>query len=513
MSDNNQIDKKIEAVLDEADRMFIATSVDNNSSGASVFFARDGEDLVFFTFHPTRKAEQIRVNPNIQAVVWPKGQEGIRGLQIYGRAEKINEKAEQEKARELVLETTTAFQEFMDDEFLKKNGVVGYYRVKPTTIKYIDFYREEKFEFREFPENQPSPLGEMLRSAKSRILLWMRAVRAPFFTAAVVPVALGAVIAYNDLATAGAADSFSWTMFWLAMIGGILAQAGTNMGNDYFDHTSRNDEYNKLASPFNGGSRMIQAGLMAPWKVLFATLFSFAATIAIGLEINRMLTGAYFGSSVLLWVGFFGVALGVFYTWNPVRLSYHGWGELAIGLGFGPVMVVGTHYVLTYNFIETTAATWGWEVPLLASLPVGILIMLVVWINQFQDVPADKKAGKNTWVVRLAGYEDGKIQYEKPFRFYQLFLYTSFALIFLFGVYGFIDSDYFTPFILISLLPLALVYMAVKWGNEWMKRWNMDGVDRQKLPYELLKVNVSTIGIHFLTGVLMVLGFWLNLVL
>ena len=49
------LDSKIENVLDSAERMFIATSVGGNSSGASVFFSRDGEDLVFFTFHPTRR--------------------------------------------------------------------------------------------------------------------------------------------------------------------------------------------------------------------------------------------------------------------------------------------------------------------------------------------------------------------------------------------------------------------------------------------------------------------------
>jgi hypothetical protein len=52
------LNNKIENVLDSADRMFIATSVGGNSSGASVFFSRDGEDLVFFTFNPTRKADK-----------------------------------------------------------------------------------------------------------------------------------------------------------------------------------------------------------------------------------------------------------------------------------------------------------------------------------------------------------------------------------------------------------------------------------------------------------------------
>ena len=88
------LDSKIENVLDSADRMFIATSVGGNSSGASVFFSRDGEDLVFFTFHPTRKAEQIRLNPRVHVVIWPKGQEGIEGLQIDGECYKIKDEDE-----------------------------------------------------------------------------------------------------------------------------------------------------------------------------------------------------------------------------------------------------------------------------------------------------------------------------------------------------------------------------------------------------------------------------------
>ena len=99
---NDILDKKIEDVLDSADRMFIATSVGGNSSGASVFYARDGEDLVFFTFNPTRKAEQIRLNPRVHVVIWPKGQEGIRGLQIDGECYKIKDEDEKEKAYEMV---------------------------------------------------------------------------------------------------------------------------------------------------------------------------------------------------------------------------------------------------------------------------------------------------------------------------------------------------------------------------------------------------------------------------
>ena len=57
----NQLDLKIQNILDSADRMFLSTSVGGNSSGASVFFTRDGDDLIFFTFNPSRKAEQIKI--------------------------------------------------------------------------------------------------------------------------------------------------------------------------------------------------------------------------------------------------------------------------------------------------------------------------------------------------------------------------------------------------------------------------------------------------------------------
>ena len=150
------LDKKIEKVLDSADRMFIATSVGGNSSGASVFFSRDGEDLVFFTFNPTRKAEQIRLNPRVHVVIWPKGQEGIEGLQIDAECYKIKDEDEKKKAYKLVLETTEAFKEYMEDDFLIKNDVVGYYRVKPTTIKYVNFFEDEQFQWKTIPDNKTS---------------------------------------------------------------------------------------------------------------------------------------------------------------------------------------------------------------------------------------------------------------------------------------------------------------------------------------------------------------------
>ncbi|NCF28948.1 MAG: prenyltransferase [Gammaproteobacteria bacterium] len=504
-ADDAALDDKIGGILDEADRMFLATSVDGISSGASVFFARDGHDLLFFTFNPSRKAEQIGCNPTVQAVIWPKAQEGIRGLQIEGECHRIRDPDEQRLAQDKILNVTEAFRSYMDDPFLVQNRVVGYYRIRPTLTKYVDFHADPQFQWREYPQNQVGALPSMLASTLGRLRLWVRAVRAPFFTATLVPVLLGSVIAHTDLAHSGHAQMWNWAIFWLALLGGVLAQAGTNLANDYGDHTSRNDEYNKVPSPFNGGSRVIQAGLLAPWKVLLAALLCFAGTIGIGLYLNDLIAGGPFANTPLLWAGVAGCVLGVAYTLGPLRLSYRGLGEIAIAAGFGPVIVLGTHYVLSAGALSD----WHWGRPLGASIPVAIFVMLIVWVNQFQDAPADAKAHKRTWVVRICEQPGPEFHYEPAFAVYRVLNGLGFATIAALGALGLAGSSFGTPYAFLAMLTMPLFFYANRLANAWLVEWNKPEADRQRLPYELLKVNALTIGIHLVTGLLIVAAYWI----
>ncbi len=501
---NNTLDEKILQMLDEADFLTLGTSVGGNSSAANVFFANDGFDIYFFTFNPTRKAEQIRVNPKVQCVVRPDGTEGIKGLQIEGRTQQVKDPEEMEKAYKMILEVTKAFKDYMEDEFLKKNKVIGYYKIKPTTIKYVDFYDENQFEWREFPENQESLVTSIVKGALRKVGLYLRAVRAPFFTATIAPVALGAAVAYYNF------GAFNRGLFWLTLLGAILAHAGTNTANDYSDHMTRNDESNKLFSPFNGGSRMIQAGLMSPSKVFILAAVMFGGAVAIGLNLNAQLHGAPLAVSPLLWFGIAGVALGIFYTGAPLRLSYNGFGDIAVMLGFGPVMALGTHYVQKQALMP--AAEWNFLPVLVASIPVAIMVALILFINGFQDFSADRAVGKRTWIVRTA--EGSEIaNYNKPFAIYKASLYVTFLSILGLGVAGAVNSDFSTPWVLIAMLPFLLARKAMKMGAEWLQRWVEKDADRQKLPYELLMVNVSTIGTHLSVGLLLALGYFLGTVL
>ncbi len=497
---------KINQVLDSSSRMVLATSVDGCSSCASVFYARDGDDLLFFTFNPTRKARQIHFNPAVQATIWPQGEHGIRGVRVEGNCCRIKQPAAIKAAREKILAVTNAFQQYMDDEFLDANGVTGYYRIKPTQITHIDFYAESQFESLQFPENRRPALVEALDASKNRLLLWIQAVRAPFFSATLIPLLLGATIARGDLTEAGMVEAWNWKLFWLVVVGALAAHAGTNLANDYGDHVSGNDALNRVPSPFNGGSRMIQAGLLAPWKVLLAAIVCFVATIAVGLTLNQQLAGSAFAPTPLLYIGIAGCLLGASYTLGPWRLGYHGLGEVAIAIGFGPVIVLGAHYVLS----APVAGAWNWVPALLASIPLAAFVVLIVWINQFQDVPADRLVDKRNWVVRCAAMEDGSVRYERPLELYRLLGYFGFGCVVLLSVAGVFDASIGTLYALLALMPLPLLLYANRLGENWLQDWNQADADHQRLPYRLLKVNALTIGIHFTTGLLLVLAYTLR---
>ncbi len=256
------------------------------------------------------------------------------------------------------------------------------------------------------------------------------------------------------------------------MIGASFIHAGTNLANDYFDHLWGCDEINPNPTPFSGGSRVIQNGLIAPKKILYASLVTFILGSVIGLYLNYLS-----GKNVILILGAIGVFLGFFYTAKPFRIGYGSFGELAVGVGFGPLMVMGSYYVQAQ------------ALPLrifLISIPIGILIALVLFINEFPDYTADKAVGKRTLVVIL-GKRRAVILYHILLT--SVYLVVAFLLIFK-----------FLP--LMSLIVFLSLPLAIK--AYLVSKNNFDKV------YELLPANISTIGLHCLIGILLCAGFVLD---
>jgi 1,4-dihydroxy-2-naphthoate octaprenyltransferase len=97
-------------------------------------------------------------------------------------------------------------------------------------------------------------------------------------------------------------------------------------------------------------------------------------------------------SPLLLGIGIAGVVVGVAYTAPPLKLVYRGLGEIAVALGFGPIMLLGAYVVQTGQL--------AWQ-PFVLSLVPGILIALILYVNEIPDRRSDAEAGKRTLPVRL----------------------------------------------------------------------------------------------------------------
>lgn len=300
----------------------------------------------------------------------------------------------------------------------------------------------------------------------SKLKLYLMEIRAPFFTATIVPIVLGAAISYNIT------QLFNWGYFLLTLVGGIFLHAGANAINDYFDHLSKNDELNKeFVRPFTGGSRMIQQGLLSSKEVLIEALICLFIGSAIGLYLSYRL------GWIVLMIGIFGVISAVFYVFPQVNLVGKGIGEVLIGINFGILMTFGAFYVQTSQF------SW---VPIIASLPVALLITAVLYINEFQDANADAAVGKNHLVVRL-----GKKQAVKGYILIMLLTY----LIVVLGVV----TDTLPPISLIALLTLPLALKSIK-----IAQANYDD------SIKLVPANASTIMNHLVTGLLLIISFFLD---
>jgi len=300
----------------------------------------------------------------------------------------------------------------------------------------------------------------------NKIKLWAKAVRAPFFTASVISVILGAIIAWNIT------GEFHLLNFVLTTIGVILIHAGTNLINDYFDHKSNLDEINMNHTPFSGGSRVIQDNEITPKTMLIAGLGTFILAAIIGFYLNVVTSG-----DVILYIGITGFFIGYFYTAKPLKLGYTAMGEFITFIACGPLVVYGSYYVIA----QTHAIQ-----PLFASVPIGILVGLILYINEFQDHEADKEVGKKTLVVVL-----GKA---KAIKLYYVFLIFNYVWVIFGIILGLLPV--YTAVIMLTL-PLCI------------KAINVARVNYDKIK-ELLPANASTIGLHLVFGILLSLGFVLD---
>lgn len=262
----------------------------------------------------------------------------------------------------------------------------------------------------------------------SKLSIWIEAARPQTLAAAIIPVLVGASLAYQT-------ELLNWTNTTVALICAMLIQIGTNFANDYFDFIKGSDTDERI-----GFRRATAAGLTTPKQMLNATILTMTLAFFLGLYL------VWSAGWVILIIGLLSLLFGILYTGGPFPLGYNGLGDVFVFIFFGTVAVMTTYYV---NALEWSEASF-W-----ASLAVGALCVNILVVNNLRDVEQDKKSGKKTLGV-LFGEHALKLEYS-------LMILLAYAIPPHFLVQLEYNAWILLPFI---TLPLAGYYIYRIWVEE-----------------------------------------------
>lgn len=221
-----------------------------------------------------------------------------------------------------------------------------------------------------------------LRSIRSRYphgmskpFLWLGPARLPFLVLTPACIVLGvACVQWTQ-------GQVNLPQALLVLLGAVAAHISVNAFNEYQDFRSGLDALTQR-TPFSGGSGVLPAHPELASSTLAMAVGCLATSIGVGLYFVALRGPA------LLPLGVAGVALVLIYTqWitrHPLLCL------MAPGLGFGPLMILGTHVALTGEYSGTAAA---------ASLVPFFLVNNLLLLNQFPDAEADRRVGRRHLLI------------------------------------------------------------------------------------------------------------------
>jgi 1,4-dihydroxy-2-naphthoate polyprenyltransferase len=202
---------------------------------------------------------------------------------------------------------------------------------------------------------------------------WVAGARPRTLPAAVAPVLVGTGVAV-------ALDGFRLVPALLALGVALALQVAVNYANDYSDGR-RGTDADRI-----GPMRLVGSGAASARQVLIAAALSFVVAAVAGLALAAL------SSWWLVAVGAVCIVAAWTYTGGPIPYGYRALGEVFVFVFFGLVAVVGTTFVQTRT-VEGLAFA--------AAVPIGLLIVAILVVNNLRDIDGDAAVGKRTLAVLL----------------------------------------------------------------------------------------------------------------
>lgn len=238
--------------------------------------------------------------------------------------------------------------------------------------------------------------------ANTKLKAWISAARLRTLPLSISGILVGSAYAYltihflNFKHNSDGINCYLCPFYYFDFIIPILAlfttlgfQILSNFANDYGDGVKGTDNEDRI-----GPMRAIQSGIISPQEMkrgiiitAILTLISAILLIYVSLGLDKLLVSLFF-----LVLGIAAIWAAIKYTVGDNAYGYRGLGDVFVFIFFGPVSVMGIYYLITKGL------EWYLIFP---SITIGLLSVAVLNLNNMRDIESDKKAGKNTIVVKM----------------------------------------------------------------------------------------------------------------
>ena len=213
----------------------------------------------------------------------------------------------------------------------------------------------------------------------------MQNARKASLAQSMLPAILAVVIAINEA-------EFNIFLAILAVLGVVSAHLGMNLADDFFDYKVNTAESRKELSRQGIRARIVKYPYLTSNE---STLQDLEKAIVLFLLFAAIMGGIILTvrfNWLIVLIAFLTLFLGISYSGFPFKFSYIGLGELVIGIIFGPLLMMGV-YIASANRLDYSVV--------LASIPVGLLVVNILFTHSFIDKKADESANKMTFARLL----------------------------------------------------------------------------------------------------------------
>ena len=326
----------------------------------------------------------------------------------------------------------------------------------------------------------------------SAISFWLNNARKTALPQSMLPAMLAACMASQ-------VENFSLPLAILSVIGVALAHLGMNLFDDYFDYKKKGATIRTELANAGIRARLAKCDYLLSGKASVKDLLIAATCFCLLASIIGILISVWRGEGIFWFILVAGF-LGISYSGIPFRFSYHGLGELLVGIMFGPLLMAGVFYA---SCGALNSAIW------IVSIPVGMLVANILFTHSIMDYEPDKRINKMTLAVLLNNKRWMLLASA-------LFIFSPYLFI-LFGVINKYLSFYYLAVFLTLPMGLGLFYLLNRYTSNpketfvpkfWMGPMeNWDRIQAAQIDWFMIRWMLSRNLLSFFCLIIVIISF------